>query len=418
MRLIPFITAIIVAVAMYGLVLERDRLLAFARSTPDTAQAEESETAPSEDTGDVVVADAVQPAAIGVVVLQSTAQTVDSAVVLRGQTKANRQVNVQAETSAIVISEPMRKGASVTKGDVLCKLDPGTRQASLAEVRARLNEAQSRVPEAQAKLAEAEAKLAEAKVNYNAANKLIEGGHATETRLKSTEASVRAAEASVASATSGLDATQSGIEAAAAAVALAKREIDRLTITAPFDGLLESDAAELGSLLQPGALCATVIQLNPIKLVGYVPETEVNRVELGAMAGAKLASGRQVQGQVVFVSRSADPLTRTFEVEILVENTDRSIRDGQTAEILVRAQGARAHFVPQSSLTLNNEGVLGVRIVDLSDTVRFQPVKVLRDQTDGIWISGPEDVADIIVVGQEFVTEGVRVTPTYQEAAQ
>ncbi|MBO6774477.1 MAG: efflux RND transporter periplasmic adaptor subunit [Marinibacterium sp.] len=418
MRLIPFITAIIVAVAMYGLVLERDRLLAFARSTPDTAQAEESETAPSEDTGDVVVADAVQPAAIGVVVLQSTAQTVDSAVVLRGQTRANRQVNVQAETSAIVISEPMRKGASVTKGDVLCKLDPGTRQASLAEARARLNEAQSRVPEAQAKLAEAEAKLAEAKVNYNAANKLIEGGHATETRLKSTEASVRAAEASVASATSGLDATQSGIEAAAAAVALAKREIDRLTITAPFDGLLESDAAELGSLLQPGALCATVIQLNPIKLVGYVPETEVNRVELGAMAGAKLASGRQVQGQVVFVSRSADPLTRTFEVEILVENSDRSIRDGQTAEILVRAQGAKAHFVPQSSLTLNNEGLLGVRIVDLSDTVRFQPVKVLRDQTDGIWISGPEDVADIIVVGQEFVTEGVRVTPTYQEAAQ
>ena len=418
MRLIPFITAIIVAVAMYGLVLERERLLAFARSTPDTAQAEESETAPSEDTGNMVVADAAQPAAIGVVVLQSTAQTVDSAVVLRGQTKANRQVNVQAETSAIVISEPMRKGASVTKGDVLCKQDPGTRQASLAEARARLNEAQSRVPEAQAKLAEAEAKLAEAKVNYNAANKLIEGGHATETRLKSTEASVRAAEASVASATSGLDATQSGIEAAAAAVALAKREIDRLTITAPFDGLLESDAAELGSLLQPGALCATVIQLNPIKLVGYVPETEVNRVELGAMAGAKLASGRQVQGQVVFVSRSADPLTRTFEVEILVENTDRSIRDGQTAEILVRAQGARAHFVPQSSLTLNNEGVLGVRIVDLSDTVRFQPVKVLRDQTDGIWISGPEDVADIIVVGQEFVTEGVRVTPTYQEAAQ
>lgn len=418
MRLIPFITAIIVAVAMYGLVLERERLLAFARSTPDTAQAEESETAPSEDTGDMVVADAAQPAAIGVVVLQSTAQTVDSAVVLRGQTKANRQVNVQAETSAIVISEPMRKGASVTKGDVLCKLDPGTRQASLAEARARLNEAQSRVPEAQAKLAEAEAKLAEAKVNYNATNKLIEGGYATETRLKSTEASVRAAEASVASATSGLDATQSGIEAAAAAVALAKREIDRLTITAPFDGLLESDAAELGSLLQPGALCATVIQLNPIKLVGYVPETEVNRVELGAMAGAKLASGRQVQGQVVFVSRSADPLTRTFEVEILVENSDRSIRDGQTAEILVRAQGAKAHFVPQSSLTLNNEGLLGVRIVDLSDTVRFQPVKVLRDQTDGIWISGPEDVADIIVVGQEFVTEGVQVTPTYQEAAQ
>ena len=54
----------------------------------------------------------------------------------------------------------------------------------------------------------------------------------------------------------------------------AEREIDRLTITAPFGGLLESDAAEIGSLLQPGALCATVIQLDPIKLVGFIPETD------------------------------------------------------------------------------------------------------------------------------------------------
>ncbi len=415
MRLVPIITAVLVTLFLFGLVLQREQLLAFARNDPAAAEAvTETET-------DIAVTEEIAAdttVAIGVVVLQSKAETVDSAVVLRGQTRANRQVDVRAETSANVVSEPMRKGAHVAKDDVLCVLDASTREASLAEARARLNEATSRVPESQARLTEAEARLAEAKVGWNAAVKLIEGGYASETRLKSTEAQVRAAEASVASATSGLEATQSGIEAAAAAVALAKREIERLTIKAPFDGLLESDAAELGSLMQPGSLCATVIQLDPIKLVGFVPETEVHRVEVGALAGAELASGRRVQGQVVFVGRSADPLTRTFEVEILVDNSDLRIRDGQTAEILIRAEGAKAHFIPGSALTLNNEGTLGVRTVDLSDTVRFSPVTIVRDQPDGIWLAGLPDVADVIVVGQEFVTEGVRVTPTYQEATQ
>lgn len=416
MRLVPLITAILVTVTLYAAVLERDRLLAFARG--DEAATTPAEDMPAAD-AQTAQAETVAPeATIGVVVVQSKAQIVDGAVVLRGQTQANRQVDVRAETSAIVISDPLRKGASVSAGDVLCRLDPGTREASLAEARARLNEAKSRVPESQARLKEAQARLEEAQVNFNAADKLIAGGYASETRLKATEAGVRAAEAAVASATSGLETANSGIEAAAAAVALAKREIDRLTIRAPFEGLLESDAAELGSLMQPGSLCATVIQLDPIKIVGFLPETDVDRVEIGALAGARLASGREVQGKVVFVSRSADPRTRTFATEILVANADQSIRDGQTAEILISAEGTSAHFLPQSSLTLNNEGQLGVRTVDLSDTVRFAPVQILRDQADGVWLGGLPEVADVIVVGQDFVTEGVRVRTTYQEASK
>ena len=58
----------------------------------------------------------------------------------------------------------------------------------------------------------------------------------------------------------------------------AEEDIERLTITAPFSGYLESDTAELGTLMQPGALCATIIQLDPIKLVGFVPEAQVDRV--------------------------------------------------------------------------------------------------------------------------------------------
>ena len=161
-------------------------------------------------------------------------------------------------------------------------------------------------------------------------------------------------------------------------MASAENELEKLEIHAPFAGILESDTAELGSLLQPGSLCGTIIQLDTIKLVGFVPETLVDRVEVGAAAGARLSSGREVVGEVTFISRSADPTTRTFRVDVEVPNTDLSIRDGQTAEIGIQADGEVAHLLPQSALTLDNQGQLGVRTVE-DGRAGFAPVSVLRD---------------------------------------
>ena len=252
-------------------------------------------------------------------------------------------------------------------------------------------------------------------INFNAATKLAEDGFASETRVASTQAAVRSAEAAVAAAQSGLQSTEAGVESAEAAVASASREIERLTITAPFGGLLESDTAELGSLLQPGSLCATVIQLDPIRVVGFVPETEVGRVELGAPAAARLTTGQEVTGTVAFLSRSADPQTRTFRVEINVPNPDLEIRDGQTAEIVIGAEGAKAHLVPQSALTLNDDGTLGVRTVDEDGIVGFSEIEILRDTTEGVWLSGLPEKANIITIGQEYVVQGVKVAPVFDQ---
>jgi multidrug efflux system membrane fusion protein len=411
MRFVPILTAVAVTLALYAVVFERDALVAFALGNADTADTAEAEAAE----GAAAASGVPEGRAIRVVAVHSKAQTIDSAVVLRGQTQASRQVEVRAETSATVISEPLRKGSFVEKGDLLCRLDPGPRLARLAEARAELAEARSRVPEAEARQIEAQARLLEAQINNNPASKLSEGGYASETRRISTEASVRSAEAGIASAKAGVESAHSGIEAASASVEAAEREISNLSIFAPFAGLLETDAAELGSLMQAGSLCATVIQLDPIKLVGFVPETEVNRVTVGSLAGAKLADGQQVQGRVTFLSRSADPTTRTFQTEISVPNPDMAIRDGQTVEIVIASDGALAHRLPQSALTLNNDGQLGVRSVGEGNIVAFQSVKLLRDDADGVWVEGLPDEAGVIVVGQDFVTEGVTVTPTWRE---
>ena len=407
MRLISLVNAVLVIIALYFLVFERDALFAFAgrgdEQTDTVTEVSESGQAPD---------------SIGVVVLRSTSREIGSAVQLRGQTKANRQVEVLAETISTVVSEPKRKGAFVEAGDLLCELDPGTRPASLAEAMAAKLEAESRVPEAEARIEEAHARLAEAEINLKAARKLSETGFGSETRRISSEAEMSTAKAGIKSGEAGLEATQAGIQAATAAVEAAQRELDRLTIEAPFKGLLESDTAELGSLMQPGSLCATVIQLDPIKLVGFVPETEVNRIIVGSMASAQLVTGLQVEGRVTFLSRSADETTRTFEVEITVPNPELLIRDGQTANIQIAAEGVKAHLLPQSALTLNNEGELGVRTVITDNVVDFVPIRLLRDTADGVWVGGLPETADVIVIGQEFVTRGVTVAPTYREATQ
>lgn len=444
MKLFPLLTATLVCVALYFIVLDRETLVEFAdRYVP------EPNNAPTE----ISALNANDPAAgvtddglINVVVRRSAAQITENAVPLRGRTEALRLVEVSSEAQGRIISTPIRAGAFIEEGQVMCEIDPGTSQTALEEALARLGEAEARVPEAQARipealarvpearamLAQAQAQLTAAEIDGNAATRLAESGFGSDTRaatatagvagaqagVESAMAGVEAATAGVQSAEAGVQSAMAGVRAAQASVARAEAAIGQLTITAPFSGLLETDTAELGSLMQPGALCATIIQLDPIKLVGFVPETQVDRIRVGATAGAQLASGFRVQGEVTFLSRSADPSTRTFRVEITVPNSDLTIRDGQTADILIQTEGTPAHLLPSSALTLNDDGALGVRLVDGDGIVQFAEITLLRDTPRGTLVTGLPDQADVIIIGQEFVTAGVAVATTLEELTQ
>ena len=309
-----------------------------------------------------------RPAA-AVVALESVARPFEDRIVLRGRTEADRRVEVRAEISGLVASAPIRKGARVAAGDPLCVLDPGERPANLAE---------------------ANAYLRQMEVEHQAALTLSQKGFTAET-----ESLTRAAK----------------LEGARALLMRAELDMRRLILAAPFDGMLESDTAELGALLQPGAVCATLIALDPILLVGYAAERDVDKLTVGAPAHARLANGRAVEGAIRFVSRAADEATRTFRVEVAAANPALDIRDGMTAEIMVALSAAPAHLVPQSALTLDDAGRLGVRLAD-GGAARFVPVTIMGEAAGGVWLDGLPPRATIIVVGQEFVSDGHPLTVT------
>ncbi|MEO1919703.1 MAG: efflux RND transporter periplasmic adaptor subunit, partial [Paracoccaceae bacterium] len=129
MRLFPILVSISVSVAIYFFVMERDLLLSFSASD-------------DEGIAEVVDDFVIRPDAVSVVALHSTAQEIQSGITLRGRTEATRRVDVRAQTSGLVVSEPLRKGAAITAGQLLCVLDPGIRAAQLAEAKARLADAE------------------------------------------------------------------------------------------------------------------------------------------------------------------------------------------------------------------------------------------------------------------------------------
>jgi len=360
MKFLHILTAILVTAFIYAMVMERDTLLAYAGidTTPPEANAQAEDTAPR---------------AVPVVTMHSIEREVQSGIVLRGTTQAARRIDMRAETSGRVVSAPLPAGTAVTQGQVLCELDAGVLEAQLAE---------------------AQAQMANAEANNNVASRLAESGFGAENSAISASAA---------------------LESARARVLSVERILSQLKITAPFAGVLENDSAEIGSLLQPGGLCTTILALDTVKMVGYVPEIDIVNLSVGQLAGARLLSGREVIGKVTFIARSADPLTRTFRLEVSVDNADLSILDGQSAEIGIAYAGEKAHLLPQHVLTLNNEGALGVRIDD-ENVARFVAVEIVRDAPEGFWLSGLPPEVDVIVTGQEYVTDGRAIAVTKQGA--
>ena len=180
-------------------------------------------------------------------------------------------------------------------------------------------------------------------------------------------------------------------------------------VNAPFDGYLETFSVKEGDYLNTGAICATIIDPDPMRLIGEVSEKEINFVKVGSKASAELISGRKVEGIVSFVSTSANKGTRTFRVEIDVKNSDRSIRDGVSAQIEIEGDTILAHKISPSILMLGEAGELGIRTVNKDNKVEFNQIEILEDSIDGIWIAGLPKNTRIITVGQEYVFQGQTV---------
>lgn len=301
-------------------------------------------------------------------VVESVARPHAEVIRVLGHTEASRTVELRAETNGRVVELPIARGRPVRTGDVIVRLATEDRTARLQEAQALLRQRQ---------------------IEHDAASQLNVRGFRSETALA--EAAAR-------------------LDEARAALKRIEVELEQTVLRAPFEGILDVRPVELGSYVRAGDHVGTIVDLDPLRVVGFVAERDVGRVRLGMPGETILPDGTALKGNIVYVAAAADPATRTFRIELDVANPTGAIVAGLTAELRLPVGQLMAHEITPAALTLNDEGIVGVKVVDDERTVAFRNVRIVGNGREGtVLLAGLPDRVTIIAVGQEYVSVGQRV---------
>ena len=185
-------------------------------------------------------------------------------------------------------------------------------------------------------------------------------------------------------------------------------ELNRTEVKAPFSGFIEQ-IIKPGNFLERGQICATVIKLDPITFYAGVPEYDINKVRVNQKVNLELVTGQKIKGSLTFVSKSASSETRTFRVGSMIDNPDGFIKDGLTANMTIEIDLVKAHKISPSILLLNDEGKLGIRVIEKESIAKFVEIIILEDSEEGLWVTGIPEKVEIIIQGQGFVEDGQKV---------
>jgi len=291
-----------------------------------------------------------------------------------GQTEAEKNSVLASRANGVIEELAVSKGDYVNKGDLILRLESEGKEAAVTS---------------------AEQTLKQRKAELEAAERLAKGGNLASLQR---------------------DAARTALASAQSALELAQAELNRVTLSAPFSGIVDRVHVEEGSSLMQGAEVATLLKLDPIIVVGEVSERELGNITKGDKATVTLVNGKNVEGTLKYVSRAASPRTRTFRIEVEVPNPDNALPAGMTAEIAVRAKTLETVALPRSVVTLHPDGELGVRSVDGDGTVSFHAIDIVDDTPEALFVAGIPEDARIIVAGQDFVVEGEKVNAQNADA--
>ena len=315
-----------------------------------------------------------QPQRVRAMVLNASKQM--QHVVLRGKTQSKRAVEVRTELSGRIVARPVERGTTVTEGELLCRISTDDRQASLDESKEAVNQA---------------------RIEYEGSLQLKARGFQSDTAIAQAKARLAAATANQ---------------------TRAELDMQRVSVRAPFDGVVEDVHLELGDYVAPGDPCVTLVDLDPMLMVGRVAERSVHLMRLGQEVTGVLSDGRRVTGPITFIGQQSDPATRTYAVEVQFPNPDDEFRSGITTEIRIPVAQITAQKVSPALFALDDAGNIGIRTINASNVVEFHRVTIVREDADGVWVSGLPDITTVITVGQELVIPGEQVEPYFEPARE
>lgn len=321
-----------------------------------------------------------------------------NSISLTGGVEPWRKVNILPDIPGKVKRIYVKEGDRVKKGQVLAELD--TRAAKL-------------------QLQQAKAGLAVAQANFNSASKDWE--RMQELHQKGTISPQQYEKVQLA-----YEAARAQLQQAKAALDLARHQLEVSMMKAPFDGVITARNINEGEYINPamagmgpkGLSVVTLMDLSRVKIKVSLCERDIGRVHIGQKAEVNVDSypERTFLGRVSNINPAADPLTRSFAVEIAVPNPRMELRAGMFARVkIITAERRGVLLIPLDSV-ISEGGEDYVYVVRQGKAFK-RPVKLgLRQEPWAEIIKGLKEGERVVIVGKEMLKDSVDVTVEGGEA--
>jgi multidrug efflux system membrane fusion protein len=211
-----------------------------------------------------------------------------------------------------------------------------------------------------------------------------------------------------AAAGSMIDAAGSRLARAEAQLRIARIQAAKTLVKAPFAGVVAEVAVDEGEVAAPGQPVVRLVSADEVVISVSVADRDVGSLEVGGTATVSGGgSSSPLAGTIRLLEPVADPKTRSFEVEVVVDDPRGTLRPGMIASVdFQRTIATSALLLPQEFLVTRLQDN-GVFVVDESSVARWRPLDlgaVLRDEV--VVEGGLRSGETIVVVGHRGLAEG------------
>ena len=285
-------------------------------------------------------------------------------VVVTGTLAAEQEVILGLKVAGRISELPVDLGSSVSKGDVIARLDTTDFELRVAQSEAALQQARVRlglspegtseqvVLEEIAPVRQARAQMDGAKARLDRAIQLADRGLLANSDLDATTSAYKVTEAQYADALDEARNRQGILAQRRSELQIARQQLADAVLYAPIGGAVRGRQANVGQYLAAGTPIVTLVQMNPLRLRTEIPEREARSVRLGMQVRVTVEDAAGIhQGKIVRLSPSFDEVSRTLLVETEVLNSDNALRPGAFARAeIVITSGKRVLMVPPESV--------------------------------------------------------------------
>ncbi len=209
--------------------------------------------------------------------------------------------------------------------------------------------------------------------------------------------------------------TQQSVDQLKTELDAAKRQysnmVENTVLISPIDGVVSARNYDPGDMTGANPIL-TIEQLRPVKVLVDVSEGDFTKVHKGMNVGIKLDvyGDEQFTGTVGLIHPTINPNTRTFTVEIDINNNDERIRPGMFARVTLNF-GTEKHVVIPDRAVVKQTGS-GNRFVYVYKDGKVSYNKVeLGQRIDNTYelVSGVENGDEVVITGQSRLTNGASV---------